>query len=141
MNVKKFVGIFLKRLRSRVMSRNTSERANMLIYRFTCGQLSPLEAQQNVRGYPGIVNDVQPCPKQCLLILLARFGARTDNTTRAATTQGARRGQFPRTRIGVQSAPRVCFSFILGTVAVNCNMWTTAPQELYIRLCHSGQWE
>ena len=88
MNVKKFVGICLKRLRSRDMPRNTSEKANMLIYRLTRGQLSPLDAQQNVRGYPGIVNDIQPCPKRCLLIPLVRVGVRTDSTTRAATTRG-----------------------------------------------------
>ena len=40
------------------------------------GQLSPLDAQRNVRSYPGIVNDIQSCPKQCLLMLLARVGAR-----------------------------------------------------------------
>ena len=78
MNVKKFVGICLKRLRSRVMPRNTSEKANMLISRLTRGQLSPLDAQRSVRGYPGIVNDIQPCPKRCLLIPLALLGARTD---------------------------------------------------------------
>ena len=33
--VKKFVGICLKRLRSRVMPRNMSEKANMLIFRLT----------------------------------------------------------------------------------------------------------
>ena len=89
MNVKKFVWICLKRLRSRVMPQNPSEKANMLIYRLTRGQLSPLDAQRNVRGYPGIVNDIQPCPKRYLLMLLARVGARTDSTTHAATTREA----------------------------------------------------
>ena len=78
MNVKKFVGICLKRLHSRVMPRNTSEKANMLIYRLTRGQLSTLNAQRSVRGYTRIVNDIQPCPKQCLLMPLALLGARTD---------------------------------------------------------------
>ena len=55
------------------------ERKNqLLIYRLTRGQLSPLDAQRSVRGYPGIVNDIQPCPKRCLLIPLALLGARTD---------------------------------------------------------------
>ena len=62
-------------------------------------------------GYPTIVNNIQPCPKLCLLMPLARAGARTDSTTRLQLH--ARRGQFPRTRIGVVSkiyavfAPRV----------------------------------
>ena len=60
-------------------------KANMLIYWLTRGQLSPLDAQRNIRCYPGIVNDIQPCPKRCLLMLLARVGARTDSTTCAAT--------------------------------------------------------
>ena len=50
-------------------------------------------------SYPVIVNDIQLCPKRCLLMLLARDGARTDNTTSTATNP--RRGQFPRMRIGV----------------------------------------
>ena len=69
MNVKKFVGIFLKRLRSRVMPRNTSEKANMLIFRLTRGQLSPLDARRSPRGYQTIVNNIQPCPKRCLHVL------------------------------------------------------------------------
>ena len=84
----KFVGICLKQLRSRVMPRNTSEKANMLISRLTRGQLSPLDAQRNVGDRPEIVNDIQPCPKRCLLRLLARVGVRTDSTARAATTRG-----------------------------------------------------
>ena len=97
--VKKFVGICLKRLRSRVMPRNMSEKANMLIiptYRY---QLSPLDTQRRARGYPTIVNNIQPCPKLCLLMLLARVGARTDSTT--SYSYNARRGQLPRTHIGI----------------------------------------
>ena len=99
MNVKKFVGICLKRLRSRVMPRNMSEKANMLIFRFTRGQLSPLDTQRRAIGYPTIVNNIQPCPKLCLLMPPARVVARTDSTTRYS--YNARRGQLPRTRIGV----------------------------------------
>ena len=32
-------------------------------------------------GYPAIVNNIQPCQKRCLLMPLARVGARTDSTT------------------------------------------------------------
>ena len=79
--VKKFVGIFLKRLRSRVMPRNMSEKANMLIIPTYRCQLSPLDTQRRARRYPTIVNNIQPCPKLCLLMPLARVGARTDSTT------------------------------------------------------------
>ena len=97
--VKKIVGICLKRLRSRVMPRNMSEKANMLIIRLTRCQLSPLDTQRRAIGYPTIVNNIQPCPKLCLLMPLARVGARTDSTTRYS--YNARRGQLPRMRIGV----------------------------------------
>ena len=40
--------------------------------------LSPLGTQRSTRGYPTIVNNIQPCPK---LIPLSRVGARTDTTT------------------------------------------------------------
>ena len=126
MNVKKFVGICLKRLRSRVMPRNTSEKANMLINRLTRGQLSPLDAQRNVRGYPGIVNDFQSCPKRCLLMLLARVGARTNSTTRAATTRGVVNFRA-RVLAYVQYAPRVCtlvlFFSLLGLCPKLKNEW------------------
>ena len=82
MNVKKIVGICLKRLRSRVMPRNTSEKANMLMFRLTRGQLSPLDGRRSARGYPTIVNNIQPCPKRWLLMPLVRIGVRTDSTTR-----------------------------------------------------------
>ena len=54
-----------------------------------------------------IVNNIQLRPKRCLLVPLARVGARTESTT-----YNARRGQFPCTRIGVVHkelafAPRV----------------------------------
>ena len=97
--VKKFVAICLKLLRSRVMTRNVSKKANMLIFRLTRGQLSPLGTQLSARGCPTIVNNIQPCPKRCLLMLLARVGARTECTTRYSYNTG--RGQFPRTRIGI----------------------------------------
>ena len=119
--VKKFVGICLKQLRSRVMPRNMSEKANMLIFisTYRC-QLSPLDTQRRTRGYPTIVNN-QPCPKLYLLMPLARVGARTDSTT--SYSYNARRDQLPRTRIGIYStqdssktcsiyAPRVCTSVL-----------------------------
>ena len=98
--VKKFVGICLKRLRSRVMPRNMSEKANMLIIPTYRCQLSPLDIQRRARGYPTIVNNIQSCPKLCLLMLLARVEARTDSTT-SYSYYNARRGQLPRTRIGI----------------------------------------
>ena len=104
MNVKKIVGICLKRLRSRVMPRNTSEKANMLIFRLTRGQLSPLDGRRSARGYPTIVNNIQPCPKRWLLMPLVRIGVRTDSTTRYNYNAG--RGQFPRTRIGIMCSMR-----------------------------------
>ena len=54
-------GIFLKRLRSKDMPRNTNEKA-------TYGQLSPLDAQRGVRGYLAIFNNIQLCPKQHKLV-------------------------------------------------------------------------
>ena len=112
--VKKFVGICLKRLCSRIMPRNMSEKANMLIIPTYRCQLSPLDTQRRTRGYPTIINNIQPCPKLCLLMPLARVGARTDSTT--SYSYNARRGQLPRTRIGIvrrtrarhADAPRVC---------------------------------
>ena len=56
-------GICLKRLHSRVMQRNTSEKANMLLFPLTRGQLPPLDTQRSTRGYPMILNNIQPCPK------------------------------------------------------------------------------
>ena len=97
--VKIFVGICLKRLRSRVMPRNRSEKANMVIIPTYRRQLSALDTQRRVRGYPTIVNNIQPCPKLCLWMPLARVGARTDSTT--SYSYNARRGQLPRTRIGI----------------------------------------
>ena len=43
-----------------------------------------------------IVNNIQPCPKRCLLMPLARVEARTESTT---LQLHARRGQFLHTRI------------------------------------------
>ena len=62
-----------------------SQYANFQTYR--C-QLSPLDTQRRARGYPTIVNHIQPCPKLCLLMPLARVGARTDSTRVTATTRG-----------------------------------------------------
>ena len=83
--VKTFEGICLKPLRSRVMPRNKSEEANMLIFRLTRCQLSPLDTQRRARGYPTIVNNIQPCPKLCLPMPLAHVGAKTDSTSYTAT--------------------------------------------------------
>ena len=73
--VKNVVGICLKRLRSRVIPRNMSEKANCKFFRLTRGQLSPLDIQKSARGYPTIVNNIQPCPKRCLLLPLSGVGS------------------------------------------------------------------
>ena len=64
-----------------------------LLFRLTRSQLSPLDTQQSTRGYPTIVNNIQSWPKRCLLMPLARVGARTESTTHYS--YNARRGQFP----------------------------------------------
>ena len=65
--VKKFVWICLKLLRSRVMLRNMSEKANMLIIpTYPQSAFSALlETQQSARGYPTIVNNIQYAPLTC----------------------------------------------------------------------------
>ena len=76
-NVKNFEGIRLKRLRSGVTARNTSEKANMLIYRLTRCQLSPHDAGQGTGGCRAMIKSLQPCPKWYLLMqLLARVAPR-----------------------------------------------------------------
>ena len=50
----------------------------LIIPTYRC-QLSPLDTQRRARGYPTIVNNIQPCPKLCLLMPLARVGARTNS--------------------------------------------------------------
>ena len=125
--VKKIVGIFLKPLRSRVMPRNMSEKANMLIILTYRCQLSPLDTQRRVRGYPTIINNIQPCPKLCILMLLAHVGARTESTTRYS--YNARRGQLPRTRIGIVRRTRaghghaVCAEGLYFSAFVVCGYW------------------
>ena len=74
-------------------------------YSHTSGQLSPLDTQRTTRGYPTIVNNIQPCPKRCLLMPLGRVAARTNGTTRYS--YDARRGQFPRTRTGTVRKTRL----------------------------------
>ena len=73
-----------------------SQYANYPTYR--C-RLSPLDTQRRARGYPTIINNIQPCPKLCLLLPLARVGVRTDSTT--SYSYNARCGQLPRTHIGI----------------------------------------
>ena len=79
-------------------------KSQLLIFRLTRGQLSPLDARRSARGYQTIVNNIQPCPKRCLLMPLVRVGVRTDSTTRYSYNAG--RGQFPRTRIGIMCSMR-----------------------------------
>ena len=84
--VKKFVGICLKRLRSRVMPRNMSEKANMQIFRLTDVSFLRLTHSEGLE----VVNNIQPCSKLYLLMPLARVGARTDSIIRSAN-----RGAWP----------------------------------------------
>ena len=109
--VKKFVWICLKQLCSRVMPRNRSEEANMLITPTYRCQLSWLDTQRSARGYPTIINNIQPCPQRCLLMQLAHVGARTDGTTH----HSYKREAWPISAHALQDsmqdmqyAPRVC---------------------------------
>ena len=87
-----FVWVCLKQLRScKNYAVNTSEK----FFRLTHGQLSPINTQQSARGYPMIVNNIQPCPKRCLQMLLKR------ELTLPCVTANARHGQFPCTCIGI----------------------------------------
>ena len=114
-NVKNFEGIRLKRLRSGVTARNTSEKANMLIYRLTRGQLSPHDAGQGAGGCRAVTKSLQPCPKRYLLMQLARVTPRLTGSlqrvyglslrykrTRKRMNYSERRGQFPRMRIFIR---------------------------------------
>ena len=85
--VKIFVGICLKPLRSRVMPRNKSEEANMLIIPTSAVSFLRLTHSEASEGYPTIVNNIQPCPKLCLPMPLAYVGARTDSTSYTATRE------------------------------------------------------
>ena len=100
---RKIVGIYLKRLRSRVMPRNTSEKA--IIYRLTHGQLFFLKAQRSTRGYQRVSKTFSLAQKRCLLMLLARVGARTDSTTHTQLRQETWQN-FMHTRIGIAS--KIC---------------------------------
>ena len=46
-----------------------------------------LTHSETSEGYPTIVNNIQPCQKLCLLMPLARVGARTDSTRYTATRE------------------------------------------------------
>ena len=48
-----------------------------------------------------IVNNIQPCSKQCLLILLAHVGARIESTTCVLYSFNSRPDQFSHTCIGI----------------------------------------
>ena len=74
-----------------------------------------------------IVNNIQPCPKRRLLMPLV------ERELTAPRTANARRGQFPRTRIGLctrldstqdmQYAPRVCTLVLLIIMLVAFATW------------------
>ena len=79
--------ICLKQLGSRVMPRNMSKKAHIILINH--GELSSLDTQRSAREYPKIVNNIQPCPNRCLLMLLACIGARTDSTVHTAGLNGS----------------------------------------------------
>ena len=71
--VKTFVGICLKLLRSRVIPRNICEKSQYAIFSdLPAVSFLRLTYSEAPRGYPTIVNNIQPCLKQCLLLPLAR---------------------------------------------------------------------
>ena len=86
--VKIFVGICLKRLHSRVMPRNMSEKANMLIIQtysrsaFSAGHTAKRQVTQRLSTTFSL------CPKRYLLMPLARVGARTDSSTTRSANRG-----------------------------------------------------
>ena len=108
-NVKNFEGIRLKRLRSGVTARNTSEKANMLIYRLTRGQLSPHDAGQGAGGCRAMTKSLQPYPKRYLLMQLARVAP----------------------RLAVYSESTVS----LYDISARANAWTTARGVANFRAC------
>ena len=50
-------------------------------------ELYLLDTQRSTREYPTILNNIQPCPKQCLLMPLAHIRARADSLRITPTTQ------------------------------------------------------
>ena len=110
----KICGICLKRLRSRVMPRNMSEKANMLIIPTYRGQLSPLDICTVKRQR--VPNDCQQhsaLPKTMLTdASLARCGARTDSTTQLREawpiSAHAHWHSTQDSTQDMQYAPRVC---------------------------------
>ena len=104
--VKKFVGICLKRLRSRVMPRNMSEKANMLIIPTYRCQLFPLDTQRSKtcsmrQGFAlsrsacaarltvvGLCECASVCLSTTILVLQATMWLMSDiNSFSVATTQ------------------------------------------------------
>ena len=78
---------------------NYSDLPAFSFLRLTRSEAPESTQRLSTREYPTIVNNIQLYPKRCLLIPLARVGARTESTTRYS--YNARRGQLPRTRIGI----------------------------------------
>ena len=114
-------------------------KSQLLIYQLTRGQLPPLDAQRNVRGYPGIVNDFQSCPKRCLLMLLARVGARTNSTTRAATTRGVVNFRA-RVLAYVQYAPRVCTLVLFMLISIEMYHNVACAEGGHTSRCSRNSW-
>ena len=69
---------------------------------YSGGQLSPFDTQRSARGYPTIVNSIQPCLKRCLL--MPRACVERELAATRVYSYNARRGQSPRQRIGIVRA-------------------------------------
>ena len=129
---------FLSESRSRIVDSSSKQKGILfpdhtlsVVYGqllFTCDSRFEYSADVCVHGYSGItgckvtyvsmnnisLNNIQPCPKRCLLLPLAHVGAKTDSTMRTATTQGMAnfRARAWHSTQDMQYAPRV-FTLVL----------------------------
>ena len=111
-NVKKFVGICLKQLHSRIMQQNTSEKANMLISRLARGQLSLLDTQQSAKvtqRVSTIFSLAQKDAYSCSYIV--SVGVRTDSYD-VRHGQVSQHAHWHSTQCYMQYAMRVCTSVL-----------------------------
>ena len=96
--VKNFVGICLKLFKSyAVKHERKSQYANYSD--LPAVQLSLLDKQQAPEGTQRLSTTFSLAQTPCLLMPLAHVGARTESTT--CYSYNVRRGQFPRTHIGI----------------------------------------
>ena len=103
-----FAGICLKPLRSRVMPQNRSEKANIIIILIFRGQLSPLDTRRSVRGVPNDCQQHSALPKTMPTDAASLCWRTKELTATRVYSYNARRGQLPRTCIGVVRARTRC---------------------------------